>query len=276
MQSETWDIHVELFKQMKPPMRPEASEILLLKEIAATMVEVHQIPNLQVLLLGVTPEIVHLTWPIGTMLTAVDRSEIMIHHFWPGDVPKVRKMVRADWFEMPFAEGAFHLIIGDGVFNFMSYPDGYLKLSQILSSLLSEDGQLCIRIFNQLDHKESPKEVLQYLHEHEHVDYFEFRFRLATSLQESVEEGIYVTKETLDQYLVDHGVEMSSLYHKSGYTPPAIPPIPGAPSSNYRITYPTDEQYLTQVSQYFNEAKKLNGSHNLAYRTPIFVLSRRF
>lgn len=274
MKMETWDSQIEIFKQMKPPLRPHSSEIVLLEEIAVALVESQQISNLQVLLLGVTQEIVNLNWPDGTMLTAVDRSEVMINQFWPGDIPDRRKVVYADWFDMPFVEASFHLIIGDGVFNFMRYPDGYRNLAGTLSGLLFHNGQMCIRIFNQPPHKEKPEDVLKYFDENQHVDYFEFRFRLATSLQDRVETGIEVTTEILDQYLVDHGIALSQLHKKSRYTPPPPPPNSGSNDNLYRITYPTNQEYISQVGPSFSRVRKLTGSHKLSDRTPIFVFSR--
>jgi len=129
MESEIFESQIELFKTMKSPFRPHTSEIRILREVVFDKVESQKITDFKVLVLGATEEITSLDWPEGTTLTAVDCSKVMIDAFWPGDVPGRRKVICADWFDMPFTKNSFHFIVGDGVFNFMSYPEGYRTLA---------------------------------------------------------------------------------------------------------------------------------------------------
>jgi hypothetical protein len=207
------------------------------------------------------------------MLTAVDRSETMIHSFWPGDIKGSRRLIRSDWFAMPFHRSTFHLIVGDGVFNFMSFPEGYRHFAQMLSDLLLPFGRICVRVFTQLPEKEKTEEVIESLHRNETIDYFIFRYRLATSLQPSAEEGIYVTADSLDQYLTENGNLLPELYAKSGYVRPKTI-LTDPTKSDYRISYPTELQFKEQAKSVFDSIEKYNGSHTLAYRTPMFVLKK--
>lgn len=271
---ETWDRQIAIFKNMTPPLRPHSSEITLFEEVISKMAKFKKADNLKVLLLGVTEEIIHMEWPEKVELTAVDMSEMMIHHFWPGDIEGRRKIVRANWFEMPFPKNSFDLIIGDGVFNFMRYPDGFKNFAKLLSDFLLPDGKLCIRIFNQLEKKESPQDVIDCYDKMQKINFYELRLRLATSLQKNVEDGFYATKESLDEYLVSQGVSMEQLYEKSSHTPPKIAPLPDSERKSYRITYPTNQQFLNQVKSFFDDVEIYNGTHTLAHRTPVFLLSK--
>ncbi len=274
MENAFWEAQIEIFKNMRPPFRPHLSEIQLLEEVASNLVKSRHISNLQVLILGLTGEIVHLRWPEGTSITVVERSPLMIEHFWPGDIPGQRKIMTEDWFSMSLPTSSFDMIIGDGVFNFMSYPDGYQNFAQLLSRLLQKNGLMCIRIFNQISPKENPADLLSDFRETANIDYFPFRLRLGTSLQENAEKGICMSKEILDQYLIDHGIPLTEFYAKSKYTPPSYPSVPLAvKTENNRITYPTDEEFTHQIGRYFSVQKVLFGAHPLALRTPLFVLT---
>lgn len=197
---------------MGPPLRPHPSEIQVLEHLAADLAGLNPSQPLHVLLLGVTEEIVHLAWPESTMLTAVDRSSHMIQQFWPGDQPGKRQVIQADWFDLPFEPATFDLIIGDGVFNFMTYPEGYQRFAAILAALVKPTGKVSIRLFSQCDPQEHPQAILADYQRRARVNYHAFRLRIATSLQEDVHQGIGVTKESLDRYLVSQGIALNELY----------------------------------------------------------------
>jgi hypothetical protein len=274
MENAFWEAQIESFRNLRPPFRPHPSEIQFLEEVASNLAKSPHISNLQVLILGLTCEIVHLRWPEGTSITVVERSPLMIEHFWPGDIPGQRKIMTEDWLSMSLQPSSFDMIVGDGVFNFMSYPDGYQNFAHVLSRLIQKNGLICIRIFNQISPKENPADLLSDFREASNIDYFPFRLRLATSLQDNAEKGICMSKEILDQYLIDQGIPLKEFYAKSKYTPPSYPSVPLAVKpENNRITYPTDEEFTNQIGHYFSVQKVLFGAHQLALRTPVFVLS---
>jgi hypothetical protein len=269
-----WDEQIKIVKKMKPPFRPHPSEVRIYEELAATKAQASPDKPLQALLLGVTRELVDLNWPKNSTLFAIDRSELMIREFWPGDIPGQRKVFHGNWFDMSFPESTFDLIMGDGVFNFVSYPDELRKFSSVLAPLLRQEGLLCIRIFNQLTQPEKTEEILQEYRQSQQIVYDDFMYRLATSMQNSVEEGLFMNAYLMQRFLADHGIEQSEIFKKGGLPPPAkrhYSAVSKKPDS--RVTYPTDQEFSDQMGVHYDVIKKINGSYSLAHRTPIFVMS---
>jgi hypothetical protein len=275
MEAEHWNRYVEIIKKMKSPLRPDQSEIQILEQVIRDFQETQCISHLNVLLLGVTEEIVHIPWPEYTMLTAVDRSETMIEAFWPGDIPGQRKLVQEDWFNMSFPEESFHMIFGDCVFNNLIYPSGYDTLAKKLSGLLLKNGYLCTRVFNQLDPKEDMANILGHYHENSSLDPDQFSFRFVSCLQESVQKGIHVAPYSIIERLIEHGISPSEYYKKCKIEPMGDRPQSPDEREKNRVTYPTEIEFVTQLHKYFNVVDKCYGKHALSYRTPVFILSRK-
>lgn len=264
-----WEAHIELFKSMTPPYRVDPVEKAHYQAVISEMAASAQARGLRVLLLGMTPEIVDLNWPEGSRLVVADRSEAMIHGFWPGDIPGVREICRKDWLELPFEAGSFDLVLGDGVFNLMAYPDGFQALGRTASELLAADGKLCVRVFLQSEPREESGALVQEIKDSERVDFYGMRLRIASSLQNSTEEGYLLTKASLDAFLEEQGVAMKTLIAKSGYRPPGVAAKSGG---GLRITYPTADEFTATLGEWFTCESLHHGSHPLAHRTPIFQM----
>jgi hypothetical protein len=183
--------------------------------------------------------------------------------------------VDSDWFDMPFEKPGFHLIIGDGVLNFQPFPDRFHAFLVHLRAYLYPGGQLCARVFTQLDLPESTESLMDEFRRSEKVNYYEFRYRYATSLQQTAMDGFDGTKETLDRSFESHGIPLSELYAKSGFTPPDVPTVkPGDSDECHPVYYPTEAEFLQACPSGLKVVSKLTGLHTLANRTPIFVLQR--
>jgi SAM-dependent methyltransferase len=232
--------------------------------------------TIDVLVLGVTVEIVTMPWPRTVRLTAFERSSGMIRAFWPGRLPGCRSVVRADWDAPPFRDEAFDIVVGDGIFNTRHYPNGYLELGMRIRSLLRPGGRLFVRGFTQLDVKEEPEQVIDAYDAGRITDYHALRFRLLTSLQASAAEGTWGNKDFIDQELVARGVALAELYRRTGYEPPHPQAKPGSGATNAmsRVSYPTLAEYERVLTKSFRLLGRRHGSHPLAHRCPIFGLQR--
>ena len=268
-----WNSRIDLYKSMTPPLRPDVSEVELLKDTITQLRASRCGQPLHVLLLGLTQEYLLMDWPEDVDLKVIDRSELMISHFWPGDIAGKRQLVRADWLSMPFADSTFDLIIGDGVFNLMSYPDGFGRFAHVLTQKLRTGGMLWVRVFTQSSPPEKPEALICEYGRSDSIHYFEFRYRLACSLQEVLPGGFDGTKETLDRYMVDQGISLSELYRKSSFTPPEIPPQVNVPKDLNPVFYPTREQFSDLLADHFSTISISHGTHTLARRTPVFCAS---
>ena len=272
-----WNSQVELIKAMGPPVRPHRSEILNMQSMLHDRISNWPASGrIKVLVLGVTPEIVGMDWPAGTELTAVDQSESMISAFWPGDIAGHRRLVRSDWLAMPFEPGSFHFVLGDNVFNVLDYPQGFRNLADRLHEITRPEGLVIVRVLCQAEPREDGHEIVAEYRRGQLTDYQQFRFRMMTASQVSVREGLFTSKEAIDQTMEEHGLSMAEVYEKTGYRPPMPPSAgPAAPMAPYKVSYPTPDEFLAAISHRFAVADTRYGAHPLARRTPVFALQPR-
>jgi hypothetical protein len=101
----------------------------------------------RVLVLGVTPALVDLPWPMRAEVHAVDYDQAMIDMLWrPGSG---RHCHRARWQEMPFPDGFFDLVVGDCSFNALPAPDDYADVLREIGRVRRAAAPLVVRAFVQ-------------------------------------------------------------------------------------------------------------------------------
>jgi hypothetical protein len=110
------------------------------------------------MLLGVTPEIAGMDWPERSSLIAVDSSLPMAQAVWPGNLPQ-RWVVCGNWLALPQREPSCHVVIADGSFNCLPYPDGFRALAKTVSRVLCSDGILVLRCYIRSRERETPEGV---------------------------------------------------------------------------------------------------------------------
>jgi SAM-dependent methyltransferase len=276
-----WDEIVEVFKLMKSPMRPDRSETGCFYDWMTERIEaagLRDASRIDVLLLGVTVELVELPWPDNVHLTAVDRSEGMMRAFWRGDIPGRRRLLRADWDGVSLAPESFDFAIGDGVLNARSYPGDCRSFAARIGELLRPGGTFLLRAFVQPDQREDPATIIQAMRAGQIATYNEFTFRFLTSLQVSADEGVISTKPFIEGELEHHGVDLSDVYARTGYVPPAgyvPPPTPDeAADCGRRVSFPTVHEFEQVLAPTFHLLGRRYGTHSTAQRCPIFGLVR--
>ncbi len=98
----------------------------------------------RVLILGVTPELWRLGWPVGSEVRAVDLSQEMIGALWPGPSGTA---VEGDWRALPFPPESFDCVLCDGGLVLLDYPEGQARLAAAVAGVLRPGGRFTIRLF---------------------------------------------------------------------------------------------------------------------------------
>ncbi len=144
---EPWAAFATNWARLGSPLRPCEEDLQRLKVAWATSLPA-RIPGrrIDVLVLGVTPEIALFPWAEKTSLCAIDASEEMIRSVWPGDGPD-RKAALGDWQEMPFANASFDLILCDQGLPLLVETASLTALGGELRRLLRKDGRVVMRHF---------------------------------------------------------------------------------------------------------------------------------
>lgn len=269
-----WNYALEVFKHLGSPLRPEPGEIAFMQQQVRQWTDTHPgRRRIRALVLGVTAEIVAMAWPDAVEVIAVDESPSMINAFWPGDIPGSRTLVRGNWFDFPAAAASFDLVLGDGVFNIPEFPSGYVKLAQRMRGLLKPDGLMIVRVFTQLDTKENPGDIVAEIRSSAHFDYWPMRYRFITSLQASVEAGIYAGTLPTDRAFEQYGIGADEFTAKTDHKRIPLPVIPPEGMEGLLINFPTASQFVETLAGLFRVAEVGHGDHPLAQRCPVYCVA---
>jgi hypothetical protein len=147
--------------------------------------------GLSAVLWGVTPEIAGMRWPPSTRLTAIELAADMIQWVWPGDRPGIRRAIREDWIRTPdLLDGPVDLVIGDGCFNTLAFPQQWRAYAEAARRALTPQGCLVMRFYVQLPRRQILDEVLADLRGGRTHGFHVFKFQLAMAMQADAKEGV--------------------------------------------------------------------------------------
>jgi SAM-dependent methyltransferase len=133
-----WAEISQRWAQVGPPLRPSNDDIAVFKRVICDWTAP------RALIFGVTPELYCLPWPAQTDLRAVDNTRRMIDNIWPGERDRV---VCGDWRSLPFQSGSRDIVLCDGGFHLVSYPQGQMRFVESVRNVLSPGGICAIRLF---------------------------------------------------------------------------------------------------------------------------------
>ena len=231
-------------------------------------------PPVRAMLLGVTPEIATMQWPGGTELLAVDWNHAMIRSVWPGsEVPK-GKVICADWTAIPVVDGACDVVIGDGCFTQLSYPDGYSEVSREICRVLRKGGRFVSRFFARPRSPEMIEQVFEDLWTGKVRNIHAFRFRLDMALQgDDVINGVCLA----DVWDVWHNAvpEPATLAAKLGWSMETISVMETYRDVDARYHFFTVEQLRHLSAARFVEVECILPDYELGDRCPIMSLKAR-
>jgi SAM-dependent methyltransferase len=145
--------------------------------------------SVDVLILGVTPELYGLPWPPRSTVRSADHSGAMIRAVWPG--PPGSACV-ASWLDLPFRDGAFDWVLCDGGLHLLGYPRGQRELAESLVRVLRPGGGVVLRLYARPRERESAGLVFRDLSQGEIRSVHALKLRLWMALQRSPQEGVLV------------------------------------------------------------------------------------
>ena len=179
---EPWAAFATRWVRLASPLRPCPEDLQRLKEAWVTSLPAG-IPGrcIDVLMLGVTPELALFPWAEQTRLRAIDSSEEMIRSVWPGDGPD-RKAVLGDWRQMPFAEASFDLIVCDAGLPLFVKMASLTAVGGELRRLLKKDGRVVMRHFARLAGLETEQSIVATTEAGEMPNFHGLKLRLLMAL----------------------------------------------------------------------------------------------
>ncbi|MEP6673225.1 MAG: class I SAM-dependent methyltransferase [Chthoniobacter sp.] len=180
---ELWSTFASAWSRLGPPLRPCPEDLQRLHQ-AWTQSLPAGIPSrrLEILSLGVTPEIALFPWASDFHLTAIDASEGMIGSVWPGDAPN-RRAVLGDWLEMPFPDASFDLVLTDTGLALVAGTGKLSAAGRELRRVLRQDGRAAMRHFARPSPPESLDSIAQAAGAGRLSNFHELKLRLLMAVE---------------------------------------------------------------------------------------------
>lgn len=266
-----WNSIARQWKHFGPPLRPCTEDIQIMEGAVAT--HCHGMDTIEARLCGVTPEIASMTWPSGTMLKAIERSQEMIAEVWPGDIEGRREAICGEWLQEDLRHHRCQIVIGDGCFISMTFPDGYRALAGALHEALTPEGMLIMRFFTQALHREDPRQVLADLTEGRIGSFHVFKWRLAMSLQESSQAGVGLND--IYETWAEARLDTEALAARNGWSPEEIRTIDLYRGKQNRFAFATGENLRAVFAECFTEVSRHVPGYELGERCPIMAFRPR-
>ena len=258
MSADAWAAFHRRWSKLKPPLRASADVVETIR---------HSIENRssEVLLLGVTPELADM----GARMVALDWSQSMIDHIWPGDSPTRRAML-ADWRSMPFDTPRFSAVIGDGSFNCLVLADVPMVFHE-LSRVLSPGARLAVRVYATPSPCESLESLQREVMTAATGGFHGFKWRLAMALAAETGNAEVAVSDVFGRFEALFP-DRAALAHATGWSEETIGEIDAYCGSDAVYIFPTVAQVLAAIPAEFRNAGFISsGAYDLAERCPILI-----
>ena len=266
-----WSAIATAWEQVGPPLRPSAEDIQLFRDEIADWSTRFGAPR--TLILGVTPELFHIDWPVGTSLLALDNTPGMINALWPGPRGTV---ICGDWRTVPLRDDSRDLVLCDGGLHLLDYPRGHRQFAETLRRIVVAGGRCLFRLFTPPEPPESPQQVFESLRSGGIDNLNQLKMRLCMAMQADPEEGVALhavweaiarQASDLDRLAADLGWPIAHLR--------AIESYRDSPNAYHFLTLEQVETSFCSPTGGFDLLRSHQPSYSLGERCPIVVLQRR-
>jgi SAM-dependent methyltransferase len=258
-----WDRFYRCWSRLRAPLRPDPDIVAAFKSVLGE-------PHGRTLLLGVTPELA-----FGDRdLVAVDRSQDMIDHLWPGDTPR-RSVIHGQWDSFAFPDNSFQAALGDGSLNVLAYPDGHAGLYAEVGRLLTPGSLFALRVYATPDGCETLDELASAVRRRDAGSFHAFKFRLAMALTAKQGDANLVVTQILDAFetMFPDRAELAAV---TGWPMADIETIDIYRGSAAVYSFPTLSGFHAAIPDTFAlQGHVDSGSYDIADRCPLMVLVRR-
>lgn len=258
MPGNEWHHFPALYRRLGPPLSPAPSDVDTFREAIRGR-------DRRVLLLGVTPKLAGL----GETLVAIDGSPEMISSIWPGDRDGRRAIV-GPWSELPFEDGAFDSVIGDGSLN--SAPHQLDKVLAEARRVVAPDGRAAFRLFCSPDTPETLEGIREDVMSGWSGNAHALKWRVAMALAAERPNAIVSARDILATFNALFP-DRESLAARTGWSREEIDTLDAYIGADHSLGFPTLAAYREAGERLFARSSVLPSTgYPLAERCPTLVL----
>lgn len=255
-----WVTHAKNWHLIGPPLRPSEDCVRVFERIAKNCPASDA--QLEALLLGITPELASMKWPVGTRLRVVERCKAMLDMYHRGPwVPTIETIEHlGDWRQMSsFAHSSQDMVIGDGCFTTLLEHE-YDTVLREIHGVLRPGGVFAHRWFL---YPSTPNTGSWF-----QASFHAFKLRLLMSLQTSFVRGVEV-KQAYKWW----GQRQLAI---AAWPPEEVATIAAYAGSDAIYTFPTKEEIKAKLDKFFHlELCHVVEGYDLSERCPIIMCVRK-
>jgi len=264
-----WNRHARQWRHVASPLRPCNEDVQVvqaaLDEMAARMSA-----GVQALLLGVTPELTHLSWPSGSFLHAADANAEMIAQHWNPPVPIESKVTLARWQSLQLDPASLDIVLADGSLTVLPDLAAIRTVLRRMASALRPQGRFVLRAFVKPDEPETPESVVEDMLNGRIGNVHIAKWRLAMALQRSLAGGVELHRV----WTAFHSAvpSVTRLASTTGWSVDSIRTLESYRDVRVRYFFPTLTELRGMLAERFDEIACYRPSYELGERCPTLVL----
>lgn len=236
--------------QIPPPLAPAADDVRWFEDRVRSAARAGG-PEARALLLGVTPAVANMRWPLGTALVSMDWAWGMLRNVWiqPEWVARAAP-VAADWRETPLAAASCDFVVGDGCYTALGSFENAVRLNREVRRVLRDGGLYCLRCFVRPDGQERFDDMFDELFAGRVPNLDLFRWRLAMAVQGTSNAGVSLD-ETWKIWDRRVGDRVSALAQRHGWPESALRNIDRWKGGRMRYFFPSLGELTMLAEPYF-------------------------
>lgn len=261
-----WDKKQLVSLLVRPPWHPSAEDVSFVRAMTARALAAYAAPA--ILVLGMTRQLVQAEWPSNASVTAVDASAGIVASMWKVHPTLPSRAVCASWQSMPFGDGTFGAVVGDGSLNALPDLEEYPRVFAEIARVLRGDGVLVLRCFLRPDAIEAPEDVIAKAHSGAFPTTAAFRFRFCLSL---ARENASVDLATLHDMFNALVPDRDALARVTGWPRTDIDRVDVDKDSKVRFTFPTEAELVNVTQAAFSLARMERGTYAQAEQCPTIL-----
>lgn len=263
-----WDNQARQWALIGEPLRPSQADVEQYYYWIRGRLQ-SPVDSLTVLILGVTPEIVHIPWPTRTRLLAVDCCESMIRNVLPKSTTTVSPIgLLANWLQLPLPSASVDIVLGDGCYSQISGID-YENLTLEIRRVLKPAGLFLIRFFTKPLAEDSIESIHRDVLAGKIASFHAFKLRLAIALHTDLHRGVCL-KDIWNVWESMFKNDILNNMRKLKWSHETIGTINAYHLSNTVYTFPTLDEIRGVFSKHFHENECFTPNYYLGQCCPTF------
>lgn len=246
-------LHSKNWDKLSAPARPNPSVINTYKQL---------IPDGNILLLGVTPEIAN----SYQVITAIDNDEKMIKNVWPGDT-LTKRVLLANWETFITAE-KFNGVIGDVALTLLGDKKKITNFNQKAFDMLHPNGVVAQRIIHKPQTVLTREQLIEMLNKPATINFNAFKWLMFMTHSNETHQKIQFTN--VRKFFNEIAPDRQVVSEKTGWTLDQINTIDFYENAKVEVIILSKKEWLETIPKdAVNVQFIYNDDYDLAELCPI-------